>query len=136
VMRWRSLELAAEEAKLENLVREQIRLQTLRAALSADKSKLDASLGAFPDLRGEDLRAFTAYTLRLKRQAEQLHQLQNQCARDLGIQRQKFREAKQRFRLLEELKAKRLTAWRYEEAHELETLASESYLANWNRDLS
>ena len=134
-MRWRSLELASEEAKLENLVREQIRLQTLRAGLSADKSKLDASMGTFPDLRGDDLRAVTAYTLRLKRQAEELLELQNQCARDLGLQRQKCREAKQRFRLLEELKERRLKAWRYEQAHELESLASESYLANWNRDL-
>jgi hypothetical protein len=135
-MRWRAVELAAEEAKLENLVSEQVRLQSLRAGLSADKSKVDASLGTMPELRGEDLRAVTAHTLRLKRQAEQLHQLQSQCARDLGIQRQKFRDAKQRLRLLEELKEKRLAAWRYEEAHELETLASESYLANWNRGLS
>ena len=135
VKRWRSLELAAEQAKLEHLVREQVRLQTLRAGLSAEKSKLDASLGALPELRGEDLRAVTAYTLRLRRQAENLRDLQNRCEREVAVQKQKFREAKQRFRLLEELRERRLATWRYEESRELESLASESYLANWNRDI-
>ena len=135
VKRWRSLELAAEQARLEHLVREQVRLQTLRAGLSAEKSRLDASLGALPELRGEDFRAVTAYTLRLRRQAEKLHDLQNRCERDVALQRQKFREAKQRFRLLEELRERRLATWRYEESRELESLASESYLANWNRDI-
>lgn len=133
VLRWRALELASEEAKLELLLREQLRLQTLRADLSAEKSKLDTSLATLPDLRGADLRAVTAYSLRLKKQAGQLGELAGKCERDLSEQKKKYRAAKQRFRLLEELRARKFAEWRQEQARELETLATESFLATWNR---
>jgi len=133
VLRWRALELASEEAKLERLVREQLQLQTMRAELSTEKSKLDRSLDTLPDLRGADLRAVSAYTLALKRQAQSLAEQMKSCDRDLGEQKKKYRAAKQRLRLLEELRARKLAEWRREEAGELESLATESFLANWNR---
>ena len=134
VLRWRSLELAAEEAKLEQLLREQLRLQTLRAGLSAEKSNLDRSLATLTDLSGADLRAVNAYSLHLKRQSEDLARQVAQCDRDLSEQKRKFRAAKQRFRLLEELKRRKLELWRQEQARELESLATESFLAIWNRE--
>lgn len=135
VLRWRALELASEEARLEQLIREQLRLQSMRAGLSEEKSKLDRSLDNLPDLRGLDLRAAAAYNLRLKRQAENLAELAAKCERDLMAQKKKYRIAKQRFRLLETLKARKLAEWRQEQARELEALATESYLALWNRGL-
>lgn len=133
VLRWRALELATEQARLETLVREQLRLQTVRADLSAEKSKLDRSLDTLADLRGADLRAVSTYTLRLKRQAEDLVKQVARCERDLVEQKKKYRTAKQKFRLLEELRARKHEEWRQEQARELESLAAESYLANWNR---
>jgi hypothetical protein len=134
VLRWRSLELAAEEAKLERVVREQLRLQTMKADLSAERSKLDRSLDTMPDLRGTDLRAASVYRLILKRQADSLVEQVAKCDRDLIEQKKKYRAAKQRFRLLEELRARKFEEWRQEQARELESLATESFLANWNRD--
>ncbi|HEX4596115.1 MAG TPA: hypothetical protein VH157_17645 [Bryobacteraceae bacterium] len=133
VLRWRALELATEEAKLEQLLREQLRLQTMRADLSTEKSNLDRSLDTMPDLRGADLRAVSAYTLHLKRQAEGLSKLMAKCDRDLSEQKKKYRAAKQRFRLLEELRSRKFEEWRREQARELESLATESFLAMWNR---
>jgi hypothetical protein len=52
----------------------------------------------------------------------------------LAKQRKKYSEAKRRVRLLEELRDRRLQEWKYEEAAVLEELASESFLANWNRE--
>jgi flagellar export protein FliJ len=134
VLRWRSLELASEEAKLERLLREQLRLQTMRADLSTEKSKLDRSLDTLPDLRGTDLRAVSAYTLRLKRQAENLVELVAKCDRELSEQKKKYRAAKQRVRLIEELRARKFEEWRREQARELEALATESFLATWSRE--
>ena len=134
VLRWRSLELASEEAKLEQLLREQLRIQTVRAGLSAEKSNLDRSLATLPDLCGTDLRAVSAYSLHLKRQAETLAEQMAKCDRDLVEQKKKYRTAKQRFRLLEELRARKLDQWRQDQARELESLATESFLAVWNRD--
>ena len=134
VLRWRSLELASEEAKLERLLREQLRLQTMRADLSAEKSKLDQSLDTLPDLRGADLRAVSAHSVSLKRQADNLLKLLAKSDRDLSEQKKVYRAAKQRFRLLEELRARKFEEWRQAQAREQETLATESFLAVWNRD--
>jgi hypothetical protein len=134
VLRWRSLELASEEAKLEQQLREQLRLQTMRADLSTEKSNLDRSLDTLPDLRGADLRAVHAHSISLKRQAENLLKLVAKCDRDLAEQKKIYRAAKQRFRLLEELRARKFEEWRQEQAREQETLATESFLAIWNRD--
>jgi flagellar export protein FliJ len=134
VLRWRAVELAAEEAKLKALLQEQLHLQTRLAEVSAERSKLITSLGIMPDLRGSDLRTLTACGLRLRRTAETLAQQLLKCSRELAKQRKKYSEAKRRVRLLEELKARRLEEWKHEEAVMLEELASESFLANWNRE--
>lgn len=134
VLRWRAVELTAEEAKLKALVQEQLHLQTLLAEVSAERSKLISSLGTMPDLRGDDLRTLTACGLRLRRNAETLAQHLLRCGRDLAKQRKKYSEAKRRVRLLEELRDRRLQEWKYEESAQLEELASESFLANWNRE--
>jgi flagellar export protein FliJ len=134
VLRWRSVELAAEEAKLKQLVQEQLHLQSVLADVSAERSKLISSLGSMPNLSGDDFRTLTACGLRLRRTAENLGQQLLRCGRDLGVQRKKYGEAKRRVRLLEELKGRRLREWKYEEAVMLEELASESFLASWNRE--
>ena len=134
VLRWRAVELTTEEAKLKALVQQQLHLQTLLADVSAQRSQLISSLGSMPDLRGDDLRTLTACGLRLRRNAEKLAQQLLKCGRELSKQRRKYSEAKRRVRLLEELKNRRLQEWKYEEAALLEELASESFLANWNRE--
>jgi flagellar export protein FliJ len=134
VLRWRSVELTAQEAKLKALVQEQLHLQTQLAAVSAERSRLISSLGSMPDLRGDDLRTLTACGLRLRRNAENLAQQLLRCGRELAKQRKSYSEAKRRVRLLEELKERRLRDWKYDEAAKLEELASESFLANWNRE--
>jgi len=134
VLRWRSVELTAEEAKLKALLQQQLHLQGQLAEVSAERSKLISSLGAIPDLRGDDLRTLTACGLRLRRTAEDLAQQLLKLGRDLAKHRKRYSEAKRRVRLLEELKERRLAEWKYAEAAQLEELASESFLANWNRE--
>jgi flagellar export protein FliJ len=134
VLRWRGVELTSEEAKLKAMLQEQTHLQTLLAEVSAERSKLISSLGAIPDLRGDDLRTLTACGLRLRRTAENLAQQLLRCGRELAKQRRSYSEAKRRVRLLEELRDRRLQEWKYQEAALLEELASESFLANWNRE--
>jgi len=134
VLRWRTVQLAAEEIKLKRLLQEQRQLQTLGAELGVEKTRLLSSLGTFGDLRGEDLHAAGAYSLLLKRHAKKIAQQLARCEKDLAIRKKKYQQAQQRVQLLEELKKRKLTEWRAGEARELETLASEAYLAAWNRD--
>jgi hypothetical protein len=134
VMRWRALEFTLEQAKLKRLGQEQIRLQMQAAALGAEKSKLGATLGTLADPRGEDLRAMVNYGASLRRRAEKLTELRTKCERELAAQKKKYNEAKQRLQLLEELRIRKLTEWRHEQAQQLEELAAESYLSGWNRE--
>jgi hypothetical protein len=134
VIRWRSIEFSIEQAKLKRLGQEQIRLQMQAAALGEEKAKLAASVVTLPDPRGEDLRAMVDYGAVLRRRAQKLGELKTRSDRDLALQKKKYNEAKQRLQLLEELRERKLTEWRYQQGQELETLAAESYLSNWNRE--
>jgi flagellar export protein FliJ len=134
VLRWRSLEFALEQAKLKRLGQEQIRLQMQAAALGAEKSKLGASIVTLPDPRGDDLRAMVGYGASLRRRAEKLAEMRTRCERDLATQKKRYNEAKQRVQLLEELRERKLSEWRYEQGQQLEALAAESYLSGWNRE--
>jgi hypothetical protein len=134
VIRWRSIEFSIEQAKLKRLGQEQIRLQMQAAALGEEKAKLAASVVTLPDPRGEDLRAMVDFGAVLRRRAQKLGELKTRSDRDLAIQKKKYNEAKQRLQLLEELRERKLTEWRYQQGQELETLAAESYLSNWNRE--
>jgi len=136
VLRWRTLEFSVEEAKLKRLGQEQIRLQMQVAALSAERSRLAQTLGTLADPRGEDLCAMVAHGHGLRKQAEKLTGLKTRCERELVSQKRKYNAAKQRLRLLEQLRDRKLEEWRYQETLELETLAAESYLSNWNREHS
>jgi flagellar export protein FliJ len=134
VIRWRSIEFALEQAKLKRLGQEQIRLQMQAAALGAEKAKLGASIVTLPDPHGEDLRAMVDYGAVLRRRAQKLGELRTRSDRDLAVQKKRYNEAKQRLQLLEELRERKLVEWRYEQGLELETLAAEAYLSNWNRE--
>ncbi len=136
VLRWRVIEFAVEESKLKRLGQEQIRLQMQAAALSADRARLAESITTLPDPRGRDLEVMVNYGAGLRRQADKLAALKVRCERDLAAQKKKYNEAKQRLRLLEELRERKLVDWRYQQALELETIAAESYLSNWNREHS
>ena len=134
ILRWRSVELAREEAQLQRILQEQIKLQMFAAALAEERSKLESSLGELPDLRGQDLRAMSAYDLRLRKQISNVAQAAARCERELAAQKKRYNEARMRVRLLEELRERNRKRWEYEQARELETLASEAYLAAWVRD--
>lgn len=136
ILRWRAVELAREEAKLQRLIQEKGRVEAMLARIQNERSSLPASVSVLPGLQGSDLRAAAAYSLRLRQEIEKLIETRARLQDSLAAQQKKFAAAKLRLKLLEELKARRLERWQYEEARELETLAAESYLAGWNRDQS
>src|SRR5579872_3209961 len=133
VLRWRSVEFALEEARLKQLAQEQIRLDMRMAALASERAKLADCVVTLANPRGEDLQAMVAYAAGLKRQMAKLAEQRARSERELAKQKKKYNDAKQRVRLLEELRARKLEGWRHQEALEIEALAAEAYLANWNR---
>lgn len=136
VLRWRSLELAGEEAKLEKLLAAHRRLETKRAALEAEKSSVERSPESLPSLSGSDLKILTIYRQRLMRQAESLQDQLAESAGEIREQRDRYRKAKQRVRLLEELRERQWQSWRTEQDREFDRLADESHIATWNSKLA
>ena len=134
VLRWRTIELARENATLQRLVQEKAQIDAMLDRLAMERNTLSGSIGALPELRGTDLRAMAAYGLRLRQHVEKLLDARARAIHNLALQQKQYAQAKLRVRLVEELRARRLERWHYEEARQLETLAAESYLAGWNRD--
>ncbi len=62
----------------------------------------------------------------------QLAEAVRQCEQRLAAQRKRWTEARRRCRLLEKLKERRRAEYDYEMNRELESLASETFLARWN----
>jgi len=133
VLRWRSVELAVEEARLKQLAQEQIRLQIRASELASERAKLAESPVTLVNPRGQDLQAMVAYGAALRHQMAKLAEQRTRSERELAKQKKRYNDAKQRVRLLEQLRARKMEEWRHEEALELEGLAAESYLSNWNR---
>lgn len=135
ILRWRAIELANEEAKLQRLIQERARINGMLNRVAAERSGLTGSIAVLPGLQGADFRAMAAYSLRLRQHVEKLKDARTRIENGLAAQQKKYADAKRRLRLLEQLKERRIESWKYEEDRELETMAAESYLAGWNRDL-
>ncbi|HTS50479.1 MAG TPA: hypothetical protein VMH05_21185 [Bryobacteraceae bacterium] len=134
ILRWRAIEFTREEVRLQRLIQEKDRLELMAARLQSERSALSMSLEGLPGLQGGDLRAAAAYGLRLRKEIEKLTAARVRIQDNMAAQQKIFAAAKLRLRLLEELKARRLERWRYEEARQLENLAAESYIAGWSRE--
>jgi flagellar export protein FliJ len=134
ILRWRAIEAASEEAKLQRLIQERNRIDAMLNRITAECSGLTRSISGLPSLQGADFRAITAYGLRLRQTVEKLKEGRSRIDQGLALQQRKYAEAKRRVRLLEQLKERRLERWKYEEDRQLEILAAESFLAGWNRD--
>jgi flagellar biosynthesis chaperone FliJ len=134
ILRWRAVELANEEAKLQRLILERSQLEAMLERVANERSSLTGSIAALPGLQGADLRAMAAYGLRLRQHVEKLKDAQTGIERNLAAQQKKYAQVKLRLRLLEQLKARRVERWKYDQARQLETLAADSFLAGWNRE--
>ena len=134
VLRWRSTQRAAEEAKLKALVGEQANLQRQVQNLREERLKVENSIGEMGSLQGFDLRTLHGYRVRAADEQKRLFELLRRKDEQIAAQQRIYREAKQRFRLLEELKNRSLTAWKYEAGREMEEVAADSFTASRSRE--
>jgi len=129
VLRWRAAQLASEEARLQRLIEEQTRMQQQLHLLRAEKLKTEGSAAGLGALRGADLASLHGYRMHIAAEELRLNELLKRKDEEIAAQQTTYREAKRKCRLLEELRNRKLTAWRYEWEQELEQIAAESYTA-------
>jgi flagellar protein FliJ len=133
VLGWRALQLELEERKLEALVAERRQGEAEAERVAARRRDAERLL-ASDSIEGQELAALDAHRDSLARAAGRLRAAAAQRERRIAEQRARVLEADRRVRLLERLKERRLAAWEIEAARELDTLASETYLAKFTAE--
>lgn len=134
VLHWRAIELAAEEAKLKRMMDEEARVAAALAEIRKEISGIPARLAELDALCGSDLNRTSAYAFRLANECTRLGERRREHQRMIGEQMEIHRKAKQRHRLLEELRSRRHNEWQMETLRQLDEIAHESYLARWSAD--
>lgn len=134
VLRWRKLQEAQEEEKLQRLVANRTRLEQEVREVESARLSATGSQGQTNEMTGSDFQVLAKFLVGLKAR----HASLTQALLDLaaGIQRQQAacREAQKRVELLESLRSKRLEEWQHRHDCELELIAADAYLAKFSRE--
>lgn len=134
VLRWRGAQLTSEEAKLRRLIEDQALIEQQVHQLRAEKFKIEGSAASLGSLHGNDLATLHGYRLHAASEEMRLREALSRKEREIAVQQRSYREAKQRLRLLEELRKRRLDTWRREWDKEIEEIAADSFMARRARD--
>lgn len=133
VLDWRQTQLEMAEAGFRKQVDALAALDRLAASLKASEGREATAALTVTPLFGETLGTLTGYHRYIQAQQKLLVQRRAECVRRVDAAQAAMLEARQRARLLERLKDKRRADWASAASHELEELAADSYLAQWNR---
>lgn len=133
VLGWRTLQLELEEGKLEALFAERKRREAELTGLGEREREAERVL-SLESIDGQVLAALDAHRAGLRRSAARIQAACAECERHILAQRACVTEAQRKVKLLERLKECRLAEWQVQADRELETLASEMFLAKWVRE--
>jgi len=133
VLGWRRTQLEVEEAKFKHESAALAELDRLRAELEASGIKAELQVREWDPVTGRDLAALGDFRLRVKAREAEIAVGRAAQVRKLSAQEGAMLEARRRCRLLERLKERRSGEWQAAANREVEELASESYIAQWNR---
>ena len=131
VLRWRASQLAAEEARLRGLIEEESVLAAKLDSIGNAIAGMPLQIAALHEIRGSDLNRMAAHRLQLMNEREKTARLCREKKKKVLEQAEVHRTAKQRHRLLEELRNRRHHEWTTRLSRELDELAHDSYLAQW-----
>jgi flagellar export protein FliJ len=117
---------------MESAARAQSEIEAHRKEVLAQQMELIQS----PNPRASELAALGSFCRQAKKREARLREDWQLKVRSLESQRKIVLAARQRVQLVEKLRGRRLNEFRYQEARELEELASETYLASFARGLN
>lgn len=134
VLKWRAIELETEESRLRGLL--ELRNRSVRAREENEAALADAErkVLAAAAVTGAELWALSGYREASRERAATLEAECRERERDAAVQREKVRDARQRCRLLERLRERRMAEWTAGNQRELDAFATEAYLARWRPD--
>jgi flagellar export protein FliJ len=133
VLDLRRTQLETEESRFKQQLAALAGLDSERAGWAAAGSRAETQVRDFNQLAGCDLTALGHFRLTVKQQQREIDARRLACQKGIEAQQAAMLEARRRCRLLERLKERRLAEWTCGRDHELEQLASESFMAKWGR---
>jgi len=133
VLRWRSVQLSSEQAKLKRLIEEHGVITQQLYALQTEIQEIKNSAIGMTALDGRDLASLHAYHSHAVKQEQNLVGTLASKQKEIAAQQLCFWEARKRCRLLEELRNRKFAAWRQQLDREIEQVAAESVAAAYVR---
>jgi len=134
VLTWRLKELELEQFRMRELAAALESTEQKRARLEAERLAAQQALQLSRTTPAEELAAYDAFLVRLRKLDQQLLELRRRQQQELDRQRKRVLEAQRRCRLLERLKERRRREWEIEVNRELENFAAEAHLFRWSRE--
>lgn len=132
-LEWRRTQLELAEVQLQQQLAALAELERTRAELEAIGVRAESEVREWNPLAGGDLTALGSFRLLVRQRARELAVQRTACQKVLAERQADLLEARRKCRLLERLKERRRAEWQLACDRELDELASESYLAQWNR---
>lgn len=133
VLDWRKSQLDLTEATFRRAMEAVASVERMAAALQAAARSEASAVQASRPLMGGALGALNGYQRFVLVKGKELERRREECGKRAAEAERAMLEARRRTRLLEKLKEKRQLEWQAAGSRELEELASDSYLAQWNR---
>ncbi len=132
-MHWRRLRADMETAKLESLYTELRNLDGQKMSMEEEESTAHELVKNQDSVRAQQLFALDRFTRHMSTRREQLEVLRVDLLGKIAQQKVRLISAQRDFELLEKLKESKKEDWRTAFDKEQEDLASEVYLAKWER---
>jgi hypothetical protein len=133
VLQWRLTQLELEEVKFRQQAATVAELERARGEWQAAGMRAEAEVRGWKPVVGRDLSALGGFRLHVEMQEREISGRLAARRMEMEAQERAMLEARRRCRLLEKLKERRQAEWQAASDHELEELASESFLAGWTR---
>ncbi len=131
VRRWRALQQDTEQARLDLLRGDLLRLGQAVALLDRDREAAERTAIAQSD--SLQLARLGPYGRYIDREKRRLGGEQDQTRQRIERQQRRLMEARRNSLLLDNLKSRAWRKWRCEFEHEIETQAAESAIERWRR---
>ena len=136
VLDWQRTLTQMEELRTKQWSAALAQVRSARTELERSRVNAGRQVLAASDLRPQDLCALAEFRQRLARKDQELSQRQRDCEQRLAEQTRRWTQARQRCRLLEKLRERRLAEYSIGVERELETVAMESFTASLLRGRS
>ena len=133
VLELRAKQLELAEAHYKQQLAELGTLDRLRAETESAGIRAEIEVRQQPSVTGRELAALDHFRLRVKNDEARIAAQRVEAAREAAVRQESMLLARRRSRLLDRLRKRRLEEWETARDRELDEIASESYLAQWNR---